>query len=129
MLPVGAGDAHHQRVPVQSGPGAALKVAEAECLLQRLVGLFANPARLDRAGEVPPGRAERQIGQAGFALARGAPLAHQPDLIVRQMAVGASDRTVATSTRAQASRAETAPFVTNRPCLVCLVMNLHDDER
>lgn len=62
MLQVGAGDARHQRVPVQAGPGAALEVIEAKFLLELLVGLLADPARLDRAGQGPPGRAGRQVG-------------------------------------------------------------------
>jgi hypothetical protein len=33
VLQVGAGDARHQRVPLQPGPGAALEVVEAQFLL------------------------------------------------------------------------------------------------
>src|SRR4051794_3003220 len=46
VLQVGEGNAGHQRVPVQAGPGPALEVAEAELLLELLVpllnGLIAN---------------------------------------------------------------------------------------
>ena len=81
MLEVGAGDARRQRVPVQPGPGAALEVVEAEFLLHLLVGLLAYPARLDRAGQGAPRRAGRQVREVVLALARGAPLAHEPDLL------------------------------------------------
>src|SRR3712207_4496994 len=40
VLQVGEGDAAHQRVPVQPGPGAPLEVAEAEFLLELLVRLL-----------------------------------------------------------------------------------------
>jgi len=49
VLQVGAGDARHQRVSVQPGPGASLEVIEAEFFLELPVGLLADPARLDRA--------------------------------------------------------------------------------
>ena len=41
VLQVGEGDAGHQSVPVQPGPGAALEVAEAQLLLELLVRLLA----------------------------------------------------------------------------------------
>src|SRR4051794_10559959 len=46
-------DHGHQRVPVQTGPGAALEMVEAELLLHLLVRLLARPARLDPAGRSP----------------------------------------------------------------------------
>ncbi len=72
---------------VQPDPGAALEVVEAQFLLQLLVALLAHPARLDCAGQGAPGRAGRQVREVVLALARGAPLAHQPDLRARQVAV------------------------------------------
>ena len=61
VLQIGKGDAGHQRVPVQAGPGPALEVAEAEFLFQVLVCLLTGPARLDgvaasRRSEVRGGR-------------------------------------------------------------------------
>jgi len=49
---------------VESGPGSALKVIEAEFFLELLMGLLADLARLDRASEraltgVSAGRLER----------------------------------------------------------------------
>src|SRR5947209_8815675 len=53
VLQIGKGDAGHQRVPMQAGPGAAFEVAEAKFLLELLMHLLARPARLD-AGDQPP---------------------------------------------------------------------------
>ncbi len=47
VLQIGKGDTGHQRVPVKSCPGAALKVAQPQFLLELLVALLAHPARLD----------------------------------------------------------------------------------
>ena len=62
VLQVGAGDARHQRVSMQPGPGASLEMVEAEFLLELLVGLLADPARLDRACQGAPCRLGRQVG-------------------------------------------------------------------
>src|ERR1700759_4642039 len=53
VLQIGKGDAGHQRVPVQPGPGAALEVAEPEFLLELLMHLLARPACLDAGGQPP----------------------------------------------------------------------------
>ena len=95
MLQVGSGDARHQRLPMQPDPGAALEVVEAEFLLELLVDLLADPACLDRADQDAPGRTGRQVREVEFALTRGTPLAHLPDLVARQMAVVAQHPTVA----------------------------------
>ena len=50
-LQVGVGDHRHERVAVQAMPGSAFEVIEAEFFLEPLVGLLADPARLDRGGE------------------------------------------------------------------------------
>ena len=44
VLQVGEGEAGHQRVPVQAGPGPALEVAQAQFLLQLLMPLLADPS-------------------------------------------------------------------------------------
>src|SRR3954454_17331671 len=49
VLQISTSQARHQRVPVQSGPGAALIVIEAEFFLELLMRLLADPARLDRS--------------------------------------------------------------------------------
>src|SRR3954469_11898818 len=87
VLRVGEGNAGHQRVPVQAGPGPALEVAEAEFLFELLVRLFANPARLDGGGQGTQRGPRRQVCEVVFALPARAPLADQPDLIAGQVAV------------------------------------------
>jgi hypothetical protein len=51
VLQVGAGDTTHQRMLVQAGPRSSLEMTETEFLLQLLVRLFADPARLDGGGQ------------------------------------------------------------------------------
>ena len=70
----GGGDAGHRRVPARPGPGAALEAAEAEFLPELLVRLSA---------------------QMVLAPAARAPLADQPSLLARQVAVVAPGGAVA----------------------------------
>src|ERR1700690_355777 len=79
-LQVGVGDHRHERVAVQAMPGSAFEVAEAKFFLELLVGLLADPSRLDRGGERLEAGVVRQVGNVIFALARGAALADQPGL-------------------------------------------------
>ena len=74
-LQVGVGDHRHERVAVQATPGSAFEVVEAEFFLELLVGLLADPSRLDRGGERLEVGVGRQVGKIVFALARGATLA------------------------------------------------------
>ena len=53
---------------------------EPQLLLELLVRLLANPTRLDGGGERLEADVGRKIGEVVFAFARGAALAHQPDL-------------------------------------------------
>jgi len=73
VLQVGTGDARHQRVSMQPGPGPSLEVIAAEVFLELLVGLLADPARLDRAGQ----GAARRLGRKRRTN-RGALPAHLP---------------------------------------------------
>src|SRR3984885_2827811 len=50
-LQVGVGDHRHERVAAQATPGSAFEVVETEFFLELLVGLLADPSRLDRGGE------------------------------------------------------------------------------
>src|SRR5690349_12059235 len=81
VLQVGEGDAGHQRVPVQAGPGPALKVTKAEFLLELLVCLLAGPARLRGGGQPPQRGPRRQVAEVVLALVVVAPLADQPELL------------------------------------------------
>src|ERR1700684_4282021 len=76
-LQVGVGDQRHERVAVQAMPGSAFEVIEAEFFLELLVGLLADPSRLDRGGERLEAGVGRQGGKIVFLLARGAPPADQ----------------------------------------------------
>ena len=48
MLEEGISDHRHERVTMKALPGSSLEVVEAEFLFQLLMGLFADPSRLDR---------------------------------------------------------------------------------
>ena len=48
MLEEGVGDHGHECVTMKTLPGSSLKVIEPEFLFQLLMGLFADPSRLDR---------------------------------------------------------------------------------
>lgn len=106
VLQVGVGEARHQRVPVQ--PRRSVPAGAA--------GRRRPRARLDRANQRASRRARRQVGQVVLALARRAPLAHQPVLCPLQVPVVAPDRAVADphagggeAGRQRALRAQTAP--------------------
>ena len=47
LLEEGIGDHCHQRVTVKTLPGSSLEVIEAEFLFELLMGLLADPSRLD----------------------------------------------------------------------------------
>jgi hypothetical protein len=68
-LQEGVGHHRHQGVAVKSDPGSSFEVIEAQFFLELLMGLFADPARLDRAGESLDRGVARQIGEIVFALA------------------------------------------------------------
>ena len=62
MLKEGVSDHCHQSVTVKSLPGSSLEVIEAEFFFQPLMGLLADPPRLDggsQSAQLGPG------GQAG----------------------------------------------------------------
>ena len=54
---------------VQASPGPALEVAQAELLLELLMRLLADPARLDGGGEHPQGGVRPEIAEVILALA------------------------------------------------------------
>ena len=66
MLEEGVSDHRHERMTVKALPGASLEVVEAEFLFQLLMGLLADPARLDggsQGAQVHPGG---QVGEIVF---------------------------------------------------------------
>ena len=54
---------------MEAMPGSPLEVVEAEFFLELLMGLFADPSRLDRGGKRLEGGVRRQVGKVVFALA------------------------------------------------------------
>jgi site-specific DNA recombinase len=74
---------------------------------------FAHPARLDGSRQRPQRGPRRQVAEVVLALATRAPLAHQPDLVTRQVAVVRPGLPSPTRTRVAANRAARGPLV---PC-------------
>ena len=60
-------------------------MVEAEFLLDLLVSLFADPARLDGRGEGFESGVGGEVGQIVVLFAEGAPLADEPNLVARHM--------------------------------------------
>ena len=103
-LQEGVGDHRHQRVPVQAGPGSALEVVEAEFLLQLLMRLLADPARLDRAGQLLE-RGVRRAGWRGSTCARRSSDARRPARPPRRAGAGRPCRRCAVAGRRRRARA------------------------
>src|SRR5215217_5679050 len=120
VLQIGKGDAGHQRVPMQPGPGPAFEVAKPELLLELLVHLLARPARLD-GGDQPAQRGPlRQVAEVVLRLAAVAPFADQPEFLARQAGALDVERPVsATRTRTAAKRALSGPLVPLRQVMRC----------
>src|SRR5437868_2832181 len=70
-------------VSVQTMPGPSLEVIKPELFLELLMGLLANPARRDGAGEHLDRRAGWQVREVVVALATGATFPRR-QLTVRQ---------------------------------------------
>ena len=58
---------------------------EAKFFLHLLVHLLAHPARFDQGCQSLQRRVGRVVGEVVLPLTRGAVLAHQPDLVAREM--------------------------------------------
>ena len=92
----------HQRVAMKALPGSAFEVVEAEFFLELLMGLLADPARLDRRGEGLEIGVGREVGQIVFSLAGSAPFADEPDLFARHDAACPCRRCAAAARRRRA---------------------------
>ena len=68
MLEEGVGDHRHERMTVKALPGSSLEVIETEFFLQLLMGLLANPARLDGGSQGAQVRPGGQVGEIVFLL-------------------------------------------------------------
>src|SRR6201995_908444 len=84
VLQIGKGNAGHQRVPMQAGPGPAFEVTEPELLLELLVHLLARPACLDAGGQPPQPGPLRPVAEVVVLLAAVAPFADHPGPRTRQ---------------------------------------------
>src|ERR1700704_4757917 len=85
MLKEGERDHCHERMAVKALPGSSLEVVEAEFLFQLLMGLLANPSRLDGGGQGSQAGRSRQVGEIVFLLSRRPVFADKPGLVSRQM--------------------------------------------
>src|SRR5690348_18265412 len=83
VLQIGKGDAGHQCVPMQAGPGPTLEVAEPELLLELLVHLLARPARLDGDDQPPQRGPLWPVAEVVLRRAAVASLADQPERLAR----------------------------------------------
>src|SRR3954447_18038623 len=75
VLQISKGDAGHQGVAMQTGPGPALEVAEPEFLLEQLMYLLAGQPRLEGGDEPPQRGPPRQVAAVVLLLAAVAPFA------------------------------------------------------
>src|SRR3546814_13391564 len=77
-LQVGICDHRHEGMAMKTCPCSPFKMVETEFFLELLMGLLADPARLDGAGVIPDRRTCGQVREIIFALAPGALPAEQP---------------------------------------------------
>ena len=66
-------------------PGPALEVIEAEFFLHLLMGLFANPARLDGGSQRFQINIGRQVGEVVFPFAGGSQFTDKPGVFARHV--------------------------------------------
>ena len=85
MLEEGVGDHRHERVTMKALPGSSLEVVEAELFFQLLMGLLADPSRLDGGGQGAQVRLGGQVGEIVFLLSGRPVFADQPGLVPRKM--------------------------------------------
>src|SRR5215203_3090692 len=82
VLQIEEGDHAHKSVAMQAAPGSPFEVIEAKFLLELLMGLLAEPPRLDGGGEDFQRRLGRQVREVVLVLACRTALAHEPDLLL-----------------------------------------------
>src|ERR1700752_2653257 len=85
MLEEGGGDHRHERMTVKAGPRSSLEVVEAEFLFQLLMGLLADPSRLDRGRQGAQVHPSGQVGKIVLLLPRSPVLADKPGLVAWKM--------------------------------------------
>ena len=80
MLEECVGDHCHECVTMKALPGSSLEVIKPEFLFQLLMGLFANPSRLDGGSQGAQLGLRRQVGEMVFLLSRHPVFADEPSL-------------------------------------------------
>ena len=85
ILEESVGDHRHERVTMQSVPRSTLEVIETEFFFQLLMGLLANPSRLDRCRQGAQVGLRRQVGEIVFFLSRRTVFADEPSLLAGEM--------------------------------------------
>src|SRR5215218_835935 len=78
LLEEGEGELAQEHVVVQAAPAPALEVVQPQLLLELLVHLLADPARLDQRRQDLERCVGRMVRQVVLALAGGAVLAYEP---------------------------------------------------
>ena len=68
LLQEGEGEHRHERMAMKTLPGSPFEVVEAKLLFQLLMGLLANPSRLDGGCQAAQIGRSRQIGEVVFLL-------------------------------------------------------------
>src|SRR6195256_6529529 len=85
MLEESVSNHGHERVAVEALPGSPLEVVETQFFFQLLVGLLANPSRLDGGRQGAQVSLRRQVGEIVFLLSRHPVFADEPGLLPWQM--------------------------------------------
>src|SRR5665811_786906 len=75
----------HESVTMKALPGSSLEVVETKFLFQLLMGLLADPSRLDCGGQGAQVRPRGQVGEIVFLLSRRPVFADEPGLVPWQM--------------------------------------------
>ena len=75
----------HQRVAMKTLPRSSLVVIETELLFQLLVGLLADPSRLDPGSQAAQFHLGWQVGEIVFLLSGRAVLADEPSHVAGKM--------------------------------------------
>src|SRR5580765_5067028 len=78
MLEEGVSNHRHERMTMEALPRPALEVVETEFLFQLLVGLLANPSRLDGRRQGAQSGLRRQVGEIVLLFPRHPMLADEP---------------------------------------------------
>ena len=85
MLEERVGDHGHECVAMKSLPGSSLEVIKPEFFFQLLMGLFANPSRLDGGGQRTQVCRCGQVGQIVFLFPRRPMFADEPGFVAWKM--------------------------------------------